>query len=67
MSRRKGVWSKGAKKLTGHWEYNWPADRFDVVLDSRDRVTGETRRFSVYGETPEWNGWELERKPSMVG
>jgi len=48
--------------IQGRWDYYSPGDFFVVVLDSRDRVTGLLRRFTVYGETPEWGNWKLERR-----
>lgn len=52
-------WTNGKRLVRGWWSYYWPADRFDIVLDSRDRITGERRRISVNNDRPEWGNWKL--------
>lgn len=60
MTAHGGVWRnrRGKKELTGTWWY-LRNDRFRVLLDSRDRVTGENRELIVVGDRPEWGNWEL--------
>lgn len=57
------TWRKGKRTLNGFWEYVG-SDRFRILipLKRRDPITGESeRRFSICGDTPEWNGWRLLR------
>ena len=56
-----GTWINGAQKVTGWWNYNWGADKFTIILDRKDRLTGSPRQFIVYGDTPEWGNWKLQR------
>ena len=59
---RKGIWKKGKRTIRGWWVYNWAADNFSVEIDQKDKLTGsQIRRFKVYADTPEWNGWKLLR------
>jgi len=58
---RKGVWRKRSRRLTGTWYYDWAADEFIVHLNSRDPITGRTRKVRVRGEHPDFNGWRLVR------
>lgn len=53
-------WNNGTKTLTGRWQYKG-SDRFVIALDSVDPVTGQERNFSVYGDSPEWGNWKLDR------
>ena len=56
------TWRIGKQVLRGRWYYYMPSDNFLVEIDKRDAVTGRpTQRFSVCGDTPEWNGWKLVR------
>ena len=57
---REAVWRNGKRKVTGHWVYNRGSDTFLIILDSRDRITGQQRRFTVHGDTPEWGNWKRE-------
>lgn len=60
---RDGVWTNGKRRLTGRWEYNRASDTFIILLNGRDRITGEHRRLTLRGEeTPEWGNWKLERR-----
>ena len=59
---KRATWVNGKRKLTGAWEYIWHADRFRIVLDSRDRITGQNRVIVTAGsqaEKPEWGNWRL--------
>lgn len=58
----KAVWKKGKQKITGSWIYNWAADRFTIWLDEKDELTGQSRKFVVGGDHPEFNGWKLVRE-----
>jgi hypothetical protein len=53
----KAIWTNGKSKKTGHWIYNWQSDRFVILLDSYDSVTGSQKRFEVWGDVPEWGKW----------
>jgi hypothetical protein len=55
----KGLWRNGKRTLTGSWSYYRPADRFDIWLDSKDRITGQNRHISTHNDTPEWGNWKL--------
>lgn len=55
---KRATWVNGKKKQTGRWTYNRPSDRFDIVLDSKDPITGQERRLSVFGDYPEWGNWK---------
>lgn len=55
----KAIWTNGKRRLTGSWTYVWSKDVFVIDLDSRDRITRERRRFTVYGDRPEWGNWRL--------
>lgn len=57
------TWINGKRRVSGSWIYNWAGDKFVIILNSRDRVTGEPRRIIVHGETPEWGNWRREVKP----
>jgi len=57
-----GKWANGKKTITGMWDYIWQSDRFIIILDSKDRVTGDNKRIVVAGETPEWGNWILQRE-----
>lgn len=59
---KEATWQNGARVVTGRWCYNWSADVFHIQLNSKDRVTGLRRSFTVTGDTPEWGNWK--RKPS---
>jgi hypothetical protein len=61
------IWKNGDRRVRGRWSYNWAADRFYVVLDSKDRITGMKREMCIAGDTPEWGGWRLvrERAPEV--
>lgn len=58
---KKGKWKNGKRIITGLWEYVWSSDRFYVILDSKDRITGENKKVVVTGDTPEWGNWRLIR------
>ncbi len=59
-----GVWTKGKRTIKGFWDYNWAANNFQVVINVRDALSGaKSRSFTVYDDTPEWNGWKLQRTP----
>lgn len=45
--------------LEGRWTYNWAADRFTILLDSFDEITGIRRKLIVSGEKPQWGKWRL--------
>lgn len=53
------IWTDGVRELTGRWRYNWASNRFLIVLDSKDRITGDHRRLVVAGDKPEWGKWKL--------
>ena len=54
-----GKWTNGKRTITGWWDYYWPADRFDIRLNSKDRINGFARSFSTHGDKPEWGNWKL--------
>lgn len=56
-----GIWRNGKRTVTGCWFYDETGDTFVVELDSYDRITGTLRRKIVYGDSPEWGNWKLER------
>lgn len=56
------TWVNGKKKLKGRWYYSWGPNKFWISLDSKDPITGEFRRFDVYGDSPEWGKWKLVRE-----
>ena len=58
----KGTWKNGKKTVTGIWLYNWSADTFSIILDSKDSITGQQRSFTTCNDTPEWGNWKLVRK-----
>lgn len=60
---REAIWEKGERTITGRWQYNWSADSFTIWVDVPDEIIGEeTRTYVVYGDDPEFNGWELQRE-----
>ncbi len=64
----KAVWKKGKRIIEGWYSYNRAAENFSIVVKIRDTLTGESeRRFTVYDDTPEWNGWKLQRPSSSAG
>ena len=57
-----GKWRKGKKTIKGRWFYHRAADRFMIEVFKKDSITGDKiQRFNICGDTPEWNGWKLER------
>lgn len=56
-SWHRAVWVNGKKRITGAWLYNWASERFLIVLDSTDKVTGMRRRIVTDNDTPEWGNW----------
>ena len=56
---KSATWVKGNQSITGKWEYYRPSEHFIIVLDSKDPVTGLFRKFVVYGDKPEFNGWRI--------
>lgn len=52
-------WKKGKKTITGIWKYNWQKNKFTIILDSKNRITGTNIKVETFGDTPEWNGWKL--------
>src|SRR5690348_16977929 len=55
-------WTNGKRRLSGRWEYVWHTDRFHIVLDRKDRITGFRRELLVAAEHPEWGRWKLVRR-----
>jgi hypothetical protein len=58
---KEAVWTNGKRRVTGRWEYLWQSDRFRIELDQRDSTTGQPKRFTVTGESPEWGNWRREQ------
>jgi len=60
---KRGTWINKKRKITGWWQYNWSADRFTIILDSKDRITGRNRSIVTEGinSRPEWGNWMLVR------
>lgn len=56
----RATWTNGKRSVTGCWEWVWSAQRFVIVLDSRDRMTGEQRRIVTSNDTPEWGNWKRQ-------
>lgn len=56
--RKKGV----DEPQTGAWHYNRGSGTFTIQLDSRDPVTGLSRTFTVYDDTPDFNGYVRDAK-----
>ena len=59
-SWRPAKWTNGKSRVGGHWQFNWASNRFTIVLDSKDGVTGRGRTITVAGDKPEWGNWKLE-------
>jgi hypothetical protein len=57
---KEAIWINGKKKIKGRWIYNWCADKFCIILDSKDPITGQNRRIETYNDVPEWGKWKLE-------
>lgn len=53
---REGVWKSGEKTIKGYWAY-CGNDRFHILLNSKDKITGLQHSFDVVGESPEWGNW----------
>jgi hypothetical protein len=65
---RRATWQNGRRTMTGQWEYIWHADRFRIVLDQIDRVTGQNKVIVTAGsqrEKPEWGNWALSEHQSL--
>ena len=54
------VWRNGKRTIKGSWTYNWHRDVFFIELESKDKATGENRRFEIYDDVPEWGNWKRE-------
>ena len=61
-----GKWTNGKRTICGWWSYSWGSDIFRVLLDSKDRVTGQHRSFIVTGDAPEWGSWKLVRSVPII-
>jgi hypothetical protein len=59
---KKGSWRNGKRVITGWWNYHWASDAFVIILDQKDRITGDNKRILVKGETPEWGNWSFVRE-----
>jgi hypothetical protein len=55
------TWVRKDKRIHGSWTYNWAGDFFIVEYGRQER------RIRVFGDTPEWDGWKLERKRNQEG
>ena len=62
---KEAVWTNGTRRVTGRWEYLWQSDRFRIELDQRDRTTGQQKRFTVAGDSPEWGKWRCEQPDQL--
>ena len=59
---REATWKKGKRTIKGWYSYNYAANSFNITVRVRDTLTGDSERdLIVYGDTPEWNGWKLQR------
>ena len=61
---RRATWRNGKRIMTGVYAYSWAGGYFTIMLDQRDRITGENKRIHTYGsqaELPEWGNWKLVR------
>lgn len=63
----RATWKNNTRTVTGWWSYNWSADRFHIVLNLQDRITGRQKQIVVAGETPEWGNWRLESSAYREG
>jgi hypothetical protein len=59
---RDGKWTKGNRTIEGKWRYIWASNCFSIVLNSKDRITGETRKTVSFDEQPNFNGWKLVKE-----
>jgi hypothetical protein len=58
----KAVWQKGDVTVTGKWYYHWAADRFHIILDKEDEITGQRPEIWTTNDHPEFNGFKLVRE-----
>lgn len=58
---REAEWVNGKQTVKGRWQYYWPSDKFFIELDRKDRVTGQKRMITAYGDEPEWGNWKIVR------
>lgn len=56
------TWINGKQTVKGRWEYIWQSDRFVIILDKKDRITGDNRKIVVAGDRPEWGNWVLQKE-----
>ncbi len=62
-SMHKGQWFNGKRTISGWWEYIWQSDRFFIILNQKDRTTGEDQKsFSISNDTPEWGKFKLVKE-----
>jgi hypothetical protein len=57
LGYHKATWTNGKSKKRGWWIYNYNSDRFKIILDSKDPITGQDRVILVSGDVPEWGKW----------
>jgi hypothetical protein len=61
----RATWKNGKRTIGGSWEYIPASDRFVILLDQRDRVTGLRKQIVTAGsqrELPEWGNWKFQRE-----
>lgn len=44
----------------GYWNYNWASDRFSIMLDSKDPITGMQRSFVIAGDNPNFGNYKVQ-------
>jgi len=52
-------WTNGKRTITGEYRYNWNSNCFTIILDKKNRYTGERERFTIHEDEPEWDNWKL--------
>ena len=60
------IWIKGKKRIKGVWSYSWNKDAFIINIFKRCPISGQAIEFRIHGDTPEFNGWKLEKKDANV-
>lgn len=58
----KATWKNGKQIITGSWKYAESSECFCIILDTKDRITGENKSFITYNDKPEWGNWKISKE-----
>lgn len=56
------TWVKGKKKIKGYWTYSKFKNVFYINIFKKCPITGQSINLEIKGDTPEFNGWCLDKQ-----